>query len=90
MVFPLFSFLAAIVKAASKAAPEEMPISRPSFFAASLATGNAFSSLVRYISSMILVSKIEGINPAPIPCIPWAPDSLPERTADVSGSMATT
>lgn len=40
-------------------------------------------------SSMMLVSKLPGMNPAPIPWILWGPGAPPEMTGDSVGSTAT-
>ncbi len=40
-------------------------------------------------SSMMLVSRFPGMNPAPMPWILWGPGLPPEMTGDSAGSTAT-
>ena len=82
------SFLWATSIPAARAAPEEIPIVRPSTLAAALAVENAVSFAIWIISSINFLLIILGINPAPIPWILWGPAIPPEMTGLSSGSTA--
>mmetsp|Transcript_8454 Transcript_8454/g.24168 ORF Transcript_8454/g.24168 Transcript_8454/m.24168 type:complete len:228 (-) Transcript_8454:338-1021(-) len=76
--------------AACTAAPEEIPVSRPSSLASLAAMAIAASLLTFFTSSMRLVSKISGTKPAPMPWILCGPGLPPDRTGLSEGSTATT
>ena len=65
-IFLSFSFIA-ISTAALTAAPDDMPISNPSFFATVFPIERAFSFETVTISSQTLKSKFLGIKFAPMP-----------------------
>jgi hypothetical protein len=88
MVFSAMPGRAPISSAAARAAPEEMPTARPSSRAAWRAVRKAVSLAMRMTSSISAVSRISGMNPAPIPWILCAPGGPPDRTALSSGSTA--
>ena len=67
MIFPLFSGLFAIWLAAQIAAPDETPTSKPSLLARALPLSKASSFTTVMISSIVSVSNIFGIKPAPMP-----------------------
>ena len=89
MVLPLFWGRSASWDAAYSAAPEVMPTSTPSLRAISLPVENACSVVTVKISSYTWVFKMEGTNPAPIPCSLWGPGLPPESTGESEGSTAT-
>ena len=90
MSLPAFSGLFASSMAARAAAPEEMPTIRPSLSASCLAISMASSDPTWMISSRRSVSRMPGMNPAPMPWILWGPGPEPESTALSLGSTATT
>eukprot|EP00982_Pelagococcus_subviridis_P010918 31036-Pelagococcus_subviridis.AAC.14 len=90
MSFPAFSGRFASSIAASAAAPEEMPTMSPSLRASSFAISIASSLPTWMISSRISVSRMPGMNPAPMPWILCGPGPDPLKTADSFGSTATT
>lgn len=67
--FPLFSGISAAIFAAAKAAPDEIPHGMPSRRASSRAVARETSLGIWMTSSIRPVSRMEGINPAPMPWI---------------------
>mmetsp|Transcript_22974 Transcript_22974/g.31838 ORF Transcript_22974/g.31838 Transcript_22974/m.31838 type:complete len:206 (+) Transcript_22974:186-803(+) len=88
IVFPAFSSLWATAMAACTAAPDEMPTSRPSFWASSRAMTIASSLDTWTTSSIRAVSQLPGMNPAPMPWILCGPGAPPLSTGDSTGSTA--
>ena len=88
MSLPSFPALLATSNAAHVAAPADMPTSSPSLLASSRAVWNASSSLTLMISSMRLVWRTSGMNPAPMPWILCGPFVPPLRTGEAAGSTA--
>jgi hypothetical protein len=88
IVLPGYSRLSPTDKAAATLAPVEMPPGMPSTLATRCDTSNACSLDTVMISSIKLVSRIDGMKPAPIPSILWGPRGLPDRTGLVVGSTA--
>ncbi len=89
MIFPSFSGREATAKAATAAAPEDMPLINPSSRQRRVAIDIASSLATVMTSSIIEISRISGLNPAPIPWILCGPGLPPERTGDSDGSTAT-
>ena len=69
MIVFLFLFILSsfISIAAAKTAPEDIPAGIPSHFASILENLSADELLIERVLSIILRSRISGINPAPIP-----------------------
>src|SRR3989442_331760 len=88
IIFASFSGRAATLSAAQTAAPLLMPAGMPSCRATRRAVTSASSSRTWMISSMILVFRTRGTNPAPMPWIWCGPGAQPDRTAERSGSTA--
>mmetsp|Transcript_92169 Transcript_92169/g.134713 ORF Transcript_92169/g.134713 Transcript_92169/m.134713 type:complete len:223 (-) Transcript_92169:696-1364(-) len=74
--------------AASTAAPDEMPHSTPSSLASRRAIVIASSEATCMTSSIILISQLPGMNPAPMPWILCGPGAPPDMTGDSLGSTA--
>ena len=85
---PAFSARRATSTAAQIAAPDEMPTSSPSSFAERRAIAKASSFFTWMTSSLILVLRMSGTKPAPMPWIVCGPFTPPDRTGEASGSTA--
>ena len=75
---------------AAKVAPEDMPPNTPSTSDAFLAYSNASSLSMVMTPSRILVSKLSGIKPAPMPWMGCGAGLPPLITGDKVGSTAKT
>jgi len=66
-IFAFSSTLFNVLATAANEAPVEIPTNKPSSFAIFLANSKASSFVIWIDESMIEVSKLVGIKPAPIP-----------------------